>query len=210
MTLQTRISDLVARPLFWVLLVGAIASYPIARAMTRDVPPPPPVLGEVPAFRLIDQAGRELAAEDLRGRVWVANFIFTRCPDVCPTFTAKMAELQRRARPVGNAVHLVSFSVDPEYDTPERLAAYARAHGADARRWSFVTGASEDVRRAVVEGMKIAVERAPDGGWQSILHGTHFVIVDARGRIRAYHDMNEPGAVDRVIRDLGILVNRPD
>lgn len=211
MSLQARLNALVGRPLFWVVLVLGIASYPIARAVTTKLPPRLPVLGQLPDFQLVDQNGKPYGAADLRGRVWVANFIFTRCPTVCPTFTKKMFEIQKRSRNIEPAFHLVSFSVDPEHDTPEALARYARQHRASPRMWSFLTGTPDDVKRVVVDGLKVAMGReGPDSDFESIFHGTHFVLVDARGQIRGYYEMSDADAIDRVLRDANLLLNRGD
>src|SRR5205823_2030054 len=84
-------------------------------------------------------AGRApYGSEDLRGRVWVANFIFTSCTSSCPRLTSKMAIVQRRARNTDESVHLVSFSVDPDNDTPARLAAYAEQYHYNPLRWTFL------------------------------------------------------------------------
>ena len=80
---------------------------------------PLPVLGLVPSFQLTDQSGAAYSSKALEGQVWVANFVFTRCPTICPTFTAKMATIQKKT---GDDVRLVSFTVDPEFDTADKLA----------------------------------------------------------------------------------------
>jgi protein SCO1/2 len=203
------VSRLVARPAFWLLLVAAVVSWPVARAVRAALPPPLPVLAALPGFQLTDENGRPFGSRDLEGKVWVASFIFTRCPTICPRITARMAEVQRRTRQLAPALHLVSFSVDPEHDTPERLRDYARAHHASPRLWSFLTGPEEAVKRAVVEGLKVTMgkERSGDDPG-AIFHGTHLVLVDAGGRIRGYYDPEEPGAVDGLVRDAGLLVNR--
>jgi protein SCO1/2 len=167
-----------------------------------------PVRGHVPDFALTDQDGAPFGSAQLKGQVWVANFIFTRCPDICPAFTAKMAEVQDKTA-TGRAaeVRLVSFSVDPAHDTPERLRAYAEAHGARPERWRFVTGDPAAVRAAVEQGMKVHMEDlGMKDGVPNIGHGSHFVLVDRRGDIRGYYDMNDADAVARVVRDARQLV----
>ncbi len=167
--------------------------------------PPPPVIGQVPAFVLTDETGVSFdAGERLLGQVWIANFIFTRCPDICPAFTAKMALVQEKsARLAPAAPHLVSFSVDPEHDTPPVLTAYARQHGARAERWSFLTGPLPEIQAAVEQSLKIAMaqEGFTDAGVPNIMHGSHFVLVDAAMRIRGYYDMNDADAIARLLRD---------
>jgi protein SCO1 len=197
------------RPLLWVAAIAALAAWPVVWTLGTRVPPPPAVLGTVPAFQLTDQDGRPFGSGDLTGRVWVASFIFTRCETVCPAITRQMARIQDRTRNLEPALHLVSFSVDPGHDTPDRLAAYARANHASPRMWTFVTGPAEQVRQTVERGLRVSMGQAEgDPSPAGISHGTHLVLVDGRARIRGYYDPDEPGAIDRVIRDAALLVNR--
>ncbi|MFY2563250.1 SCO family protein [Corallococcus terminator] len=170
-----------------------------------------PVFGALPTFQLTDQTGRPLSDVDLRGAVVVADFIFTRCPTVCPLLTAKMARLQRQAREAGLSVRFVSFSVDPRYDTPERLAAYAKTRHLDTSNWSLLTGPLEDVETTVLEGFRVMMGRDVDAGeddFLSIFHGEHFVLVDADGRIRGYYRvLDDSGGLESLERDLEALVH---
>jgi protein SCO1/2 len=210
---QARLGALVARPLFWVCFVIVAMGWPIVRTLRIELPPPLPVLATIPDFTLTDQTGHAFGSADLKGRVWVADFIFTRCPSVCPRLTDAMAKLQYRARNLGDAFRLVSFSVDPAYDTPPVLTAYAGVHRASPRTWAFLTGAPDAVKRVVVEGLKVSMGRDAGGpidaaDFGSIFHGTHLVLVDPLLRIRGYYDATEPDAVDVLVADLGMLVNR--
>ena len=92
----------------------------------------------VPDFSLTNQQGEPLGLSDMAGKIWVADFIFTNCPTICPAMTQEMARLQSEF--VADPVYFVSFSVDPERDTPRVLSRYASAYGADDRRWHFLTG----------------------------------------------------------------------
>ncbi len=206
--LQSAVSALVARPLFWVALVSLLAAWPIVWALRSPVPPPLPVLGSLPPFRLVDQSGRSFGSADLTGRVWVASFIFTRCETVCPAVSRQMARIQSRTENLEPQFHLVSFSVDPEYDSPSRLSEYARSYRASPRMWTFLTGAPDAVRDAVVNGLHVSMGREPGAGVAGIFHGTHLVLVDGAGRIRGYYDAAAPDVVDRVVRDAALLVNR--
>src|SRR3712207_3863519 len=107
---QARLARWVGRPMFWILFVGAICAWPIARSIRLQLPPKLPHIAQVPAFQLTDEKGRAFGSSELEGKVWVANFIFTRCPTVCPRFTEKMSKVQHRTRNLGGAFHLVSFS----------------------------------------------------------------------------------------------------
>jgi protein SCO1/2 len=169
------------------------------------------VLGTVPDFAFTDQIGRPVRAADLRGRVQVANFIFTRCPTVCPTTTLKMQRLGERLAEHADAVHLVSFSVDPEHDKPPVLAAFASRYRADPARWKFLTGPPAAVRSAVEEGFRIAVDRGVElaDGTPNIVHGTHFVLLDRQLRIRGYYDSDDAGRLDQLVADAEVLAQEP-
>jgi protein SCO1 len=196
----------------WIALVLVGFLVPLATRLVRPAPPPLPVLSTLPAFTLTDQEGKPFGSADLSGQVWVAGFIFTRCPTICPAITATMGRIQHRARGIAQRFRLVSFSVDPQYDTPARLAAYAAQYKASPRLWHFLTGTSDGVKQTVVDGLKIAMGDAPQGeqDFASIMHGTHFVLVDQGGRIRGYYDSSSPDVVDRVLGDAAMLINRGD
>jgi protein SCO1/2 len=161
------------------------------------------VLGEVPDFAFTDQTGAPVRAADLRGRVQVASFLFTRCPTICPTSAMKLKRIGERLAGRSAAVDLVSFSVDPEHDTPEVLAAFAARYGADPARWRFLTGPPAAIRAAIEGGFKIAVDRgaALADGTPTIVHGTHYVLLDKQLRIRGYYDSDEPTRLDQLVAD---------
>lgn len=167
-----------------------------------------PKITQVPAFQLRDQDGADITQDALRGQVWVANFMFTSCPDVCPILTAKMAGV--RTRLVGDRVpvRVVSFTVDPETDTPEVLKKYAQERSADYDDWRFLTGPLDQVKHVVVEGFKQGMQDAPTqaGQPQSILHGSHFVLVDRDLYIRGYYASDEEGLL-RLTRDARIVAS---
>jgi len=167
-------------------------------AAWRAVPAPSlPVLGAVPAFTLTERSGSPFAAADLRGQVWIADFVFTRCPDVCPALTATMAGLQKTL--TAHPVRLVSFTVDPAHDTPEALRDYAaRFHASDD--WLFLTGSREALAALLREGFKVAW--ADDGPPASpITHSDRFVLVDRTLRIRGYYHGSQADDVARLTRD---------
>jgi protein SCO1/2 len=207
--LDLAVRALTGRPFLWVAVVLLLAAWPVVWTLSARVPPPPPMLGAVPGFQLTDQQGRSFGSADLSGRVWIASFIFTRCPTVCPAITREMERVQARTRSLDPAVHLVSFSVDPEHDTPARLAEYARAYHANSRRWTFLTGPTGAVRQTVEQGLRVSIGREPgDPSPAAISHGTHLVLVDGEARIRGYYDPAEPDALDRLVRDAALLANR--
>jgi protein SCO1 len=198
------------RPLLWVVVLLALAAWPVIWSLRTPVPSRPPVLGAIPTFELTDEGGRPFGSEELAGRVWVASFIFTRCNAECPAITAKMARIQSRVRNLAPAFHLVSFTADPEYDTPARLAEYAKMFHASPRIWSFLTGSPTAIREIAVNGLKMSLgeERKDDGRFEGVFHDAHLVLIDGKGRVRGYYDSQEDDVVDTVVRDAGLLVNR--
>lgn len=163
----------------------------------RNREPPLPELYDVAAFSFTDQNGQPFRSEALKGQVWVANFIFTRCPTICPLFTKKMAEVQKGTP---SSVRLLSFTVDPAYDKPEVLKAYAETHHADPRRWTFLTGDRELLKKTIVDDMKIHVSDET-ADLMMLAHGGHFVLVDGNGHIRGYYNSEDEDAVPKLVHD---------
>ena len=190
-------------------LVGAIlvAAGAVAVVAARARPAPePPRLGSLPDFRLVERSGRPLSLADLRGRPWVADFIFTRCGGACPAMTARMARLRRDVSP---DVQLVSFTVDPAHDTPEVLARYATTFRA-GEGWRFVTGPAKDLYALSVAGFKLAAMEVPPaeqaaGGDGPFLHSSKFVLVDGEGVIRGYYDSTDEPAMRTLAADAAAL-----
>ena len=163
--------------------------------MLRRGPDPPPVLGQVPEFRLTESGGMPFGTAELEGQVYIANFFFSRCVSICPLLTAAMGRLQQRYDEAGvEGIRLVSISIDPEYDTPERLREYGEEHGVDPRRWTLLTGEPDEIRRLVFEGFRTPLgEPQTIGGLMDIAHTGKFVLVDGRGAIRGYYDSDAAG-----------------
>jgi protein SCO1/2 len=194
------------RRLIWGLLVAALAVVTAATVLQRlRRPEPPPVLDSAPAFTLTNRDGRAVRSQDLAGKPWIADFIFTRCPASCPLMTARMARLDRElAR--DHDVKLVSFSVDPDHDTPAVLESYAESYKAPPR-WLFLTGGKAEMYRISRQGFKLGIEipapSAPGGPLvEPILHSTRFVLVDGLGRIRSYYDGFDEESMKKLRRDL--------
>jgi protein SCO1 len=213
MSAATALKKLLSRPLFWVCFVVLAFTVPIgltvSRARRHSAPPALPVHAEIPDFTFTDQHGESFGSAQLRGKVWVADFIFTRCPSICPLLTEKMRNIQHRSRQLGDGFHMVSFSVDPEYDTPQVLGEYARTHKVSQTRWTFLTGPFDELKKTVEKGLKISMGRDnPNDALPSITHGTHFVLVDQKMQIRGFYDSEDDKAMAKLLDDAGLLMNR--
>jgi protein SCO1/2 len=152
--------------------------------------------GTVPAFQLTNQAGQPFGSANLAGKVWIADFIYSTCPGPCPMISTRMSEMQKPLEKTD--VHFVSFSVDPEKDTPEMLGEYAKRLHAQPGRWDFLTGPKAAIYDLSVRGFKLpAAERGGDNGQP--VHSTRLVLVDRQGQIRGYYDATEADAVTRLL-----------
>jgi len=187
-------------------LVCLIALMSLAGCRDRDEKPLP-VLGSVPDFKLIDAQGKPIALADLKGKVWVADFIFTHCAGPCPRMSTRMSDLQRFIAGA-KTVALVSFSVDPERDTPKVLTEYGKQYGARPDVWRFVTGDEKSVHELARKGFKLAVE--PEKEAAPITHSTMFALVDREGNIRGYFDGDDPEAFARLKSALQRLMSGKD
>jgi protein SCO1/2 len=198
------------RLFLWGLLVSVLLAIVVTTIFSRSwlsgAIEPPPILGEVPDFTLVNRDGREVSLGDLAGAPWVADFIFTRCPATCPVMSSQMAKLQKHRAFTSSRARLVTFSVDPAHDTSEVLEAYARRFEA-GERWWFLTGSPEVVFPLVREGFRLGVDPTPPEGQRGepIVHSTRFVLVDGQGRIRGYYDGLEDDAVERLAEDVRAL-----
>lgn len=184
--------------------------------------------GPVPDFRLAERRGRSLTLADLRGKVWLANFIYTECTETCPLQSAQVQRLQEDFLWASD-LRFVSISVDPGHDTPEVLRRYAQRYGADPDRWLFLTGPKPAIVALARDGFKLGVSEAtpaartssrpglfgPDpavashGSSGLIMHSSRFVLVDRRARIRAYHRTDDPDSLARLRANLRALLAEP-
>jgi protein SCO1/2 len=160
-------------------------------------------ISQVPAFQLTDQAGKSITLEDLKGKIWAANFIFTRCKGPCPITVLRMQDLNTKLKKVRGNVELVTFTVDPEYDTPEILKAFSEPLGADPASWKFLTGTPDAIQKIVVTGLLQPLAKEPDG---TPAHSSRIVLVDGKGWLRGYHDGLDTEAVQKLMVDIGELL----
>tara|TARA_Y100000996_G_C22553687_1_gene654702 strand:+ start:1944 stop:2525 length:582 start_codon:yes stop_codon:yes gene_type:complete len=158
-----------------------------------------PISGSVPDFEFTDSNGETITREDMEGKVWVADFIFTTCTMACPIMTGNMNLIHKSFKDDNN-VRIISISVYPEYDTPEVLKEYASRYNANTDRWHFLTGPEESVKNIIKTGFKI-------GDYEDIIfHSEKFALVDVRGNIRGYYSGMETEDMSKLKKDIKRLL----
>jgi len=231
--LLATISGLLAAAVAVVAVPALVRS---ARGPGGEPPPGATVLenldvhGSVPPFSLVDLSGRTVSRDDLRGKVWVGNFIYTGCTETCPTQSLQLARLHAEFADAGD-LRLVSITVDPGRDTPEVLARYAERFRADPHRWLFLTGGKRDIY-CLARGLRLGVVDPGDatppacdgsaarlgalalawlapapalathGSQGLVMHSARLVLVDRAGRIRAYHLATDADSLQRLAPNL--------
>ena len=162
-----------------------------------------PVLGEVSDFHLRDTNSNEFDLEKLKGKIWVVDFMFTTCGNICPMLTKNMAALHRSFDSV-DQVEMVSVSVNPENDSPKVLAEFAKQYHADTKKWHFLTGSREEIQNLAVNSFKIGSVDNP------VFHSDQFVLVDKHAKIRAYYTGTEQKKVNSLFKDIASLMKEKD
>src|SRR5215510_11919496 len=159
---------------------------------------------KAPEFALLNQEGNRFESAKLHGKVVVLNFIFTTCTDVCPLFTANLAQLQRTLKNErAGSLFLISITTDPEVDSPKVLKAYAQRYGADFNNWAFLTGTEEQLK-AVWKGLDIRVIRKGRG---LVQHTSLTTILDRQG-LRRFNHFGEKWQTKDVLADISTLLEK--
>lgn len=189
------------RKYIWIVAaVLGVVTITGLRTRLRSIPDPPAAMYTLPAYELVDHRGQPFVPETLAGKVWVAGFVFTNCPSTCPAVTRAMGQLRDRYDRLGIDVEMVSFTVDPERDTPSVLAAYADKVAATSEHWRFVTGDTAAVTALVRHGFKLGMDPTPtaDGSLFDIAHSTQLALVDGSGSVRGFYDIEPDGGLDEI------------
>lgn len=174
-----------------LLVVLGVSGTSLFKKPAPKAPVGLPVYARAPDFLLTERSGRDVSLSDLAGRPWIADFIFTRCGGICPMMSSKMADLAKELKDT----QFVSFSVDPEYDSPAVLTEYAKNYEADADRWLFLTGERETLNRITTTLHMNKID-------EPMMHSASFVLVDAHGAVRGYYASDDPELAEKLKRDL--------
>ena len=160
---------------------------------------PLPVLGDIPPFELLDNFGQSFTEEDISGEIWVADLIFTTCAGPCPIMSTEMRSLHKYY--LGNKnIHMVTITVNPDYDSPKVLTEYGNRYDADFNKWHFLTGEYEKIQSLIANGFKMGdIE-------EIVFHSTRFALIDPNMNIRGYYMGTESEDVKKLIGDIEILI----
>jgi protein SCO1/2 len=181
------------------MLAAISGFYTFQKEMAR---PKLPVLGQVQSFELTDQNGNVFPSSSLNRQVWVANFFFTTCSDICPMITKNMAALSRSFEQVP-AVKLVSITVNPENDSPDALKKYSEKFEGKKNNWVFLTGDRDKITKLTLESFKVGSVDEP------IFHSAKLVLVDSHGLIRGYYEGTQKEDIEKLFKDIaGVLKER--
>ncbi|HYM20534.1 MAG TPA: SCO family protein [Candidatus Kapabacteria bacterium] len=165
-----------------------------------------PNYGAVPAFTLTTQDSTQFSLADLKGKIWISDLIFTHCGGTCPMLSARMSAVQSSLEKIGDDVKLVSFTVDPNNDTPPVMKDYAKHYRADPKRWTFLTGNVATIFSVARDGFHLSVDSAHEDAHEPIVHSERFVLVDRNANIRGYYDGTADDAEAKLLTDLGDLL----
>lgn len=158
----------------------------------------------VPNFNLINQHAETVSLSDMKGKIWITDFIFTHCPTICPAMTQEMAKLQGHFE--SQPVYFVSITVDPDRDTPEMLAAYVKFFTANDKRWHFLTGEKEQIYQLAKDGFRLTAAQHAGG----FPHSTKFVLVDQKGYIHGYYDSRNNADMNKLRGDVETLIKNEE
>ena len=184
--------------IYSVVAVFLVITYIIKLTSEQE---PLPVIGSIPEFEFIDSEGQSVNLNTLKGKVWVADFIFTTCTMACPIMTGNMNTIHKKYKK-NDDLRLVSISVYPEYDTPEVLKEYASQYDANTDKWHFLTGKETAVKNVIKNGFKI-------GDYEDIIfHSEKFALVDKNGMIRSYYNGMKTEDMDKLKKDINRLLKQ--
>lgn len=178
-----------------IVIAAIVAAYVVSQISLK----PLPVYNDLPQFTLTNQDGNTVTLDSLRGQIWLADAIFTRCPSQCLRMSTHMRELQGK---LPHEIKIVSLTTDPDYDTPTVLKKYS-GQFSSSENWTFLTGDKRVLNKIAVDGLKLAVEDTPPDQRENpndlFIHSTKFVLIDKLGRVRGYFDGDDPQSTPEIL-----------
>ncbi len=162
---------------------------------------------KVGSFQGTTQAKEDFSTEDMKGKVWIADLIFTSCETICPPMTRNLSQLQGKLKDEGIDVEIVSFSVDPGVDTPQKLKEFGKAHGANFDNWTYVTGYSQqDIQAFAKDTFHTLAEKIE--GTNQVSHGASFYLINKDGVVKKKYSGTQDVPYDQMVEDAGILTDQ--
>ena len=158
-----------------------------------------------PSFKLTDQHNNTFSSKQLKGKVHVVDFFFSSCPTICPKMTNHMKVIQDHFSD-NEGLTLISFSIDPTYDDPERLNAYAESYGINYKQWKLLNDLNKETVFDLSKEYKVRAFEELFGEERNLVHDGTFVLMDEQGRVRGYYDGLDKESVDQLIEDIEILL----
>jgi protein SCO1 len=169
------------------------------------------VFHTIPDWKLIDENGVAFSGSSLKGKIYIADFFFTRCESICPKMSTQLTRVQDIFSKE-DEVQLASFSVDPTHDTPEMLKEYAKKYDAKAGKWHFFTGTKTQIYPLAVKGYYVPVadaseyDKAVKNPDETFIHSEKLILVDKEGHIRGFYDGTDKKDVDKLILEIRVLL----
>ncbi len=178
---------LIASILFFLILLQKEVNHPKL-----------PIYSQVENFQLMNSEGQVFGSNELKDKIWLVDFFFTSCSDICPMMSQQMSTLQKKLS--GTELELVSISVNPDTDKPDVLAKYAKKYSSGTLKWHFLTGPIEVVQKLAVQSFKVGSIDEP------VFHSDRLILVDRRGQIRGYYVGTDPQTLDQLVKDVASLL----
>ena len=179
-----------------MFLIGAI----VLIAIKQKNQPNLPSYSEVPVFSFTNSNGELLNNNVLNGKVYVVDFFFTTCATICIDMSANLMDVQEAFKN-NDHFQILSFTVDPEYDTNEILNTYAERHDSNPNIWNFITDDKKKIYDIARHGFKVVATEG-DGGPGDFIHTNKFIVVDKNGTIRGYYNGTDKAEVQRMISEI--------
>lgn len=208
--LNTTLKKLVASKLFWAIFCGFFFAYPLLKSLNRDLPESKAAIASLPAYTFTNQFGKPFGSSELKGKAYIATFSFTSCTTTCPKFWDELVKVQHRVRGLGTNVAIVTFTVDPEFDSPDVLYKKGSQLKTNPYLWFMLTSNDPGYIEFLNENFRTQIGRKSLIGnttLYEIPHRDDLALVDTSGQIRGFYKSDKDG-INRLMIDLGLLLNR--
>lgn len=188
-----------------VRVLPIVGNYDVEYKTVDGKEVPDTVYPTIPSFEYLNQDSVMVTSESMKGKVWIADFFFTSCPTICPPMTSQMKRLNILTKDLEKHLQFMSFTIDPDYDTPSTFRDYIQSHGITAKNWQFFTGDEEATYELALQFFFVGAERnaEAEGGFE---HNDTFVLIDKEGYVRGLYKGSQTKDVDRLEKDIRKLL----